>query len=102
MATTNFKDITLGELDESMTTQPDPNKDKYDFHYPLSDAPTKRWINILNDIRSHPRSLTQRKARVQGEYLIINCPKNELEKYHRPELLQDVLDTNKKYRQELI
>ncbi len=39
-----------------------------------------------------------RRAWVEGAYIVVHCPVDELQRHHLPDLKQDVAETNRTYR----
>jgi predicted alpha/beta-hydrolase family hydrolase len=40
-----------------------------------------------------------RRAEVSGNYIVVDCPPEEMEQYHLPDLKGDVVTTNGKYEE---
>ena len=64
----------------------------------LSNIPPVEWEKIFEAERRFPRHTMWRRAWVEGQFIIIHCVPDELEKYHLRDLRQDVDNSNKKYR----
>lgn len=73
----------------------------YNIYLKLSSRPTIDWRNIFKAERSFPRHSMWREAWVEGDYIIIYCVPEELERYHLNDLKQDVSSCNAKYRKYL-
>ena len=97
----DFIDIRITEMDEKKSYKPDENKLLYNIYFKLSDTPPSEWDQIFEAERRYPRHTMWRRAWVEGNYLIINCVPDELEKYHLNDLNEDTNNTNHKYRQYL-
>lgn len=93
-----FKDIKIVEFDDSLTSKPDPRYALYNMHLKLSDYPPPEW-NLIFDAewKSFWYSM-KRKAWISGDYIIIYCVPEELEKYHKEYLETAVNAANEKYR----
>lgn len=39
-----------------------------------------------------------RRARIEGSFMVVHCPLEELQRYHLADLKEDVAEANKKYR----
>ncbi len=97
----DFEDIRITELDESKTYRPDAEKLLYDIYLKLSSYPPMDWRDIFKAERSFPRHSMWRQAWIEGDYIVIHCVPEELEKYHLNDLKQDVANSNAKYRKYL-
>jgi hypothetical protein len=40
-----------------------------------------------------------RRAWVEGSFIVVHCPLDELQRFHLADLKEDVAETNKKYRE---
>ncbi len=98
----DFEDILIIDLDERRSYKPDPNKILYQMYLALSRTPPAEWEQIFGEERRFPRHTMWRKAWIEGQFVVIYCVPEELERYHLADLKQDVQISNKKYRQYLI
>jgi hypothetical protein len=98
---TAFEDIRITGLDDEKTFKPNPKNLLYNIYLKLSSRPTIDWRNIFKAERSFPRHSMWREAWVEGDYIIIYCVPEELERYHLNDLKQDVSSCNAKYRKYL-
>ena len=97
----NFTDITIITLDESRTHNPDPSKLLYDVYFTLSASPPAAWREIFDTERKFPRHTCWRRAWIEGAAIVVHAPLDEIEKYHFADLVEDVQNTNAKYREYL-
>ncbi len=91
-------DIEIVGIDQRRTHNPDKSRVLYKIYLQLSGTPSSEWVQIFDAERHFPRHSMWREAWVEGGYIVVHCPLDELEKYHRNDLLTDVANTNTKYR----
>lgn len=96
-----FSDIEIINLDTSKTYKPDINYDMHNVYFEISRSPVYEWKEIFNAERYFPRHTMWRRAWIEGKYIVIYCVLDEVEKYHFRDLLEDVKNTNMKYREYL-
>ena len=99
---TMFEDIRIIELDGVRSYKPDPQKLLYNLYLKLSSAPPLEWQQIFEAERRFPRHTMWRRAWIEGQYIVIQCVPDELEKYHLRDLRQDTENVNSKYREYLM
>lgn len=100
MADDTFKDIEITGVDEKETLRHQgATPAMYWVHLKLSARPPPDWVKIFDGERSFPRHTMWREAKVQGQYIAVHCPIDEIEQYHKRDLLEDVKNTNLKYRE---
>jgi hypothetical protein len=97
-----FEDIRIIGLDEERSYKPDPQKLLYNIYLKLSSPPPLEWQQIFEAERSFPRHTIWRRAWIEGQYIVIHCVLDELDKYHLRDLRQDVESANNKYREYLM
>lgn len=97
-----FEDIRIVELDDTRSYKPDPHKLLYNLYLRLSSAPPLEWQQIFEAERRFPRHTMWRRAWIEGQYIVIHCVPDELEKYHLRDLRQDTEKANSKYREYLM
>jgi hypothetical protein len=96
---TIFEDIKILEIDDSKSYKPDALKLLYNIYLKLSSSPPLEWQQIFEAERRFPRHTMWRDAWIEGEYIIIHCVPDEIEKHHANDLKKDVKNSNLKYRQ---
>lgn len=96
-----FDDILILELDDRRSYKPDPAKTLYNLFLRLSALPSEEWRRIFEAERSFPRHSMWRKAWIDGQYIVVHCPLNELERFHARDLHDDLRSTNSKFRRYL-
>jgi len=99
---TTFEDIKILEIDDSKSYKPDSSKLLYNIYLKLSVSPPLEWQQIFEAERRFPRHNMWRYAWVEGEYIVIHCVPDEIEKYHANDIKEDVKNANSKYRQYLM
>ncbi|MBU1421633.1 MAG: toll/interleukin-1 receptor domain-containing protein [Bacteroidetes bacterium] len=99
---TTFEDIKILEIDDSKSYKPDPSKLLYNIYLKLSASPPSEWQQIFEAERRFPRHTMWRDAWIEGEYIVIHCVPDEIEKYHADDIKEDVKNSNSKYRQYLM
>lgn len=98
-----FIDIAIGAVDNAASNARSPRwPGNYLMHVRLSHTPPQEWKNIYGAVqKTHYHSKTYRRNRIEGNYLIVDCPPVELNAERLAELAQDVNATNAKYRDRL-
>jgi len=98
---TMFEDLKIIEIDDSKSYKPDPTKLLYNIYLKLSAPPPLEWHQIFEAERRFPRHTMWRHAWIEGEYIVIHCVPDEIEKYHANDIKEDVKSANSKFRQYL-
>lgn len=96
-----FEDLSIIDLDEDRTFKPDPARALFHMYLRLSGEPATEWEQIFEAERRFPRHSMWRKAWIEGNYVVIHCVPDELERYHLGDLKQDVRNANIKFREYL-
>lgn len=99
---TTFEDIKILEIDDSRSYKPDPRKLLYNIYLKLSTLPPLDWQQIFEAERRFPRHTMWRDAWIEGEYIVVHCVPDAMEKYHANDIKEDVNKSNSKYRQYLM
>lgn len=89
--------IEIIDLDLARSRNPDPSKAMYDMYLVLSGTPDTNWRQIFDYEYASVLHNMKRRAQVRGEFIVVHCPPDEVEKYHMPHLRQTVKNTNEKY-----
>jgi hypothetical protein len=96
-------DIRIMRLKGKITPQTHESGVIYTVYFELSLTPPLAWKNIFDGewLRLNPLSSSGRclDAKVEGGFLVICCPLQEIAGVHLPFLKNAVAATNKKYRQ---
>lgn len=93
-----FEDITIVDLDDKRSRNPDTTRGMYYLYLRLSSVPPVEWCRIFDAERRFPRHSMWRRAWLDGDCIVVHCPPEELERYHMKDLMQDVANANLKYR----
>lgn len=93
-----FVDITIVDLDTNKSYVPDPGVGLYNMYLKLSRGPSEEWQQIFDAERSFPRHSMWRRAWIEGDYIVVYCVPEELERYHLRDLREDVEKSNMRYR----
>ena len=96
-----FEDIKIVDLDVSATRSSGRGGALREMYLQLSNTPSAPWSEIFQNERAFPRHSMWRDAWISGEYIVVDCVPEELERDHLPYLKQDVANTNQKYREYL-
>lgn len=96
-----FTDIRIVGVDKKRTNNPDTRKAMFDVYLELSASPPHEWNQLFAYERSFARHTMWRTAQLEGSYIVVHCPIDEVSKYHLPDLKQDVANVNQKYREAL-
>lgn len=96
-----FEDIRLIGVDKARTRIPDPSKTLYNVYFELSAKPPTDWIEIFNAERSLTLHNMRREAWVEGRYIVVHCPLDEIQGYHLRDIKKNIENTNKRYREAL-
>lgn len=98
---TTFDNIRIVDLDLERSYNPDDTKALYNMYLKLSSIPPLEWELIFEAERRFPRHTMWRRAWIEGQYIVIYCVPDELEKYHLRDLKEDTINVNDKYREYL-
>ncbi|MDR4325861.1 toll/interleukin-1 receptor domain-containing protein [Bacillus pseudomycoides] len=93
-----FENIRVIGVDKGKTYNPNKEKTLYNVYFNLSDFPSREWVEIFEVERRFPRHSMWRKAWVEENYIVIHCALEEVKDFHYKDILQDVGNTNAKYR----
>ncbi len=93
-----FKDIKIIGIDSSRTYKPDPNTGLYNIYFELSDYPPSEWVQIFDAERRFPRHSMWREAWVEGKYIVVYCPPDEVKRFHLNDIKYDTVTCNVKYK----
>lgn len=98
-----FSDITIVGVDEAETLKhkDPPPSGLYWVHLKLSALPPPDWATLFAEEHRFPRHSMWREARVSGQYVTVHCPIDEFVPHHQSEVVEDVKNTNLKYREHL-
>ena len=94
----DFIDINIIGVDKQKTQPSSDSPFLFNVHFELTNNPPKKWTEIFNGERNFPRHSMWRRAYISGKYVIVDCPLEELEKYHIKDIKEDIQNTNTKYR----
>jgi hypothetical protein len=94
----DFVDVSVIGVDKQKTQLQSGSKVMYNVHLELSETPPAKWIEIFNGERNFPRHAMWRRVYIRGKHVIIECPLEELDKYHLRDVKEDLSNTNTKYR----
>lgn len=97
-----FIDINIVGVDRNLSQNTNPDDKRLKIHLILSAFPPKEWVDIFDAERRFPRHNMWRRAWIEGKNLIIFCVPEELKKYHLEDLKIDVMNSNQKYRDQLL
>lgn len=70
----------------------------HDVYLKLSDVPPDAWAQVFEEAWHLRFYSMKRRARVEGEHIVIHCALEEIEPHHKPELLAVIAETNQRYR----
>lgn len=93
-----FQGIRMVSMDESVSLRPNPNTGLYDVLFKLSIPAPDEWADYFNTRWDQHLYTAKRRATVSGSNLEICCVPDELNKYHMPELLKIIAETNNAYK----
>jgi len=97
-----FQDVVIADLDVDKSYNPDQNFALYNMYLRLSHSPPYEWQQIFDAERRFPRHTMWRRAWVEGDYIVVHCVPDELERFHMRDLVDDVAQCNTKYRAYLL
>jgi hypothetical protein len=97
----NFEDIRILDFDLAKTYNPDETHFLLNMYLRLSTTPPPEWREIFDAERRFPRHTMWRRAWTEGDYIVVYCVPEELERYHLRDLREDVANANAKYREYL-
>ena len=93
----DIEEIKIVDLDIERTRPSNKASGLRHMYLRLSTSPNNEWVNIFNNERAFPRHSMWRHAWIEGQYIVVDCVPEEVERYHLNDLKQDVLNTNAKY-----
>jgi hypothetical protein len=96
-----FEDIEIVALDENQTYSTDKSLGIYDVYFALSASPAYKWRRLFLAAcagRKASRKDTWRNVWIDGRYIVISAPLDEVQKVHHKNLIEDVKQANTNYR----
>lgn len=99
-----FEPVRIKDLLEEETEQSPTASGLRLFYFQLSASPSREWIQLFEQQRTIPRYrnlLGGREAKVRGNYIVVDCAPDELEKQHEI-LKHDVGVANNDYQEYLV
>lgn len=93
-----FEDLNLIGVDKQKTQMSRPGTTMYNVFLELSVTPPLKWADLFTNERAFPRHSMWRKAIISGKYVLIECPLDELERFHLKDIKEDIANTNSKYK----
>jgi hypothetical protein len=97
-----FNDLKIVMLDTTRTAESTKESAMPRLYLKLSETPNADWSSLFDAGRIIERHSMWRHAWTEESYIVIECPLDELERYHIAELKEDVKNTNVKYREALV
>jgi len=82
--------LRITGIDEARTQPIEFCSQMYVIYLKLSGHPTPDWRRAFDERRKFPRHSMWRNAWVDGDYVVINCPLDELKAHHLDDLKADV------------
>ncbi len=92
-----FDEIKIVDLDVEKTRPSNEASGLRHMFLKLSAFPTNEWVQIFQSERSFPRHTMWRHAWIEGQYIVVDCVPEEIERYHLKDLKEDVASTTAKY-----
>ena len=89
--------VEIVELDTTRTLPSKNAADRRLFHFKLSVAPPVDWIDLFDRTWTVPRRGVWRPVKVVDDYLVIDCPPQEVMGWHLADLKRDLRSTTKRY-----
>lgn len=96
-----FNDISITGVDEAKTLTNNINGVMYRVHVSLSERPSSMWGELFAAAWKFPRHSMWRRAHVTGHYIVIECPIDEMNRYHKTPLSDVAAEVNLQYRKYL-
>lgn len=93
----DFEEIKIVDLDVEKTRPSYKASGLRHMFLKLSASPNNDWVQIFEGERNFPRHNMWRHAWIEGQYIVVDCVPEEIERYHLNDLKQDVSNTNAKY-----
>lgn len=90
-----FEDIRIVGLNNDATRS--INGALCEVHFSLSVAPPWAWVHFFDAAYQSARSNMWRRAKVQGNDIVLSCGLDEIEKYHKQPLVNAVAAANRSY-----
>lgn len=92
-----FEEIKIVDLDVEKTRPSNKASGLRHMYLKLSALPNIEWVQIFERERNFPRHNMWRHAWIEGQYIVVDCVPEEIERYHLKDLKEDVSNTNAKY-----
>ena len=97
----DFEDLRLVAADKARTYQPSLDRSFFQVYFELSDYAPPAWATLFEALHRPPRDLRWRRAWVEGRFVVLVCPLEEVPLQLRF-LKEDVASANAAYRHALI
>jgi len=97
----DFVDIKIVSLEDEMTVESPARPPLLHVFLRLSQTPPPLWLTYFKESRKVSRHPHWRHAWIDRKFIIVECPAEEIEKYHLNDLRHDVAQANKRYREYL-
>jgi hypothetical protein len=94
----NFEDIKIIDWDVNKTRPSDKGSEMRQVYLKLSSTPTQTWRDFFNQSTQLTIDSMKRETWLEGEYIVIDCVPDELEKHHLKNLKKHVQFANENYR----
>ncbi len=101
MSEKNFEDIGIAGVDQEKTLANSVNGTIYRVHLTLTAPAPADWCRLFASEWKFPRHSMWRRAHATERYIVIECPIDEIERYHKTPLKEVLDDVNRKYREHI-
>lgn len=82
--------LRITGIDEARTQPVEFGSAMYEIYLKLSGHPSPDWRRAFDERRKFPRHSMWRNAWIDGDYIVVNCPLDELKAHHLDDLKEDV------------
>ncbi|WP_426752741.1 hypothetical protein [Myxococcus sp. Y35] len=101
MSENDVQEIGIAGVDQEKTLANSVNGTIYRVHLSLTAPAPADWRRIFESEWRFPRTSMWRRAHATERHIIIECPIDEIERYHKAPLKEVLGDVNRKYREHL-
>jgi hypothetical protein len=94
----NVEDIKIISLDVDKTRPSSRGSEMRHLYLKLSSTPTQTWMDFFEQSKHLTIEGTERETWFEGNYIVVDCVPDELEKHHLNNLKKHIQFANENYR----
>ena len=92
----DFNEIKILGLEEEMTVESPIRPPLRYIYLRLSATPPPIWVTYFDESRKVSRHPHWRRAWIDRKFIVVECPPEELEKYHLADFKRDLAQANQR------